>query len=80
MVRLWKKIARRRRTVAGSAPALRLDLDDSSPADLRRVIDELETAIAEREATNAFLRELLTERWFAADAAPARAPQVVEPR
>ena len=46
------------------------DLDNHSPADLRKVIDELERQMAEQEATNAFLRELLTERWFASDGSP----------
>jgi hypothetical protein len=35
-----------------------------SEADLRKVISDLELAIAEHERTNAFLRDLLTEKWF----------------
>lgn len=65
MIRMWKKLARRRGRAANTL-AGRQDVDENSPADLRRVIGELEDAIAEHEATNAFLRDLLTERWFAA--------------
>ena len=62
MIRMWKKFVRRT-PVIEPLPNLQ-DLDNSSPADLRQVINELEAAIAEHEATNAFLRDLLTERWF----------------
>lgn len=63
MSKLWKKIARRPQTAVALEPEAQ-DPDDSSPDELRRVIGELERAIAEHEATNAFLRDLLTERWF----------------
>ena len=65
MTRMWNKLARRRGRAANTL-AGRQDVDENSPADLRRVIRELEDAIAEHEATKAFLRDLLTERWFAA--------------
>ena len=45
-------------TLAGAHEA------DASETDLRKVISDLELAIAEHEQTNAFLRDLLTEKWF----------------
>ena len=63
MMKLLKKAARPRATPMASLSSAH-DLDHSSPAGLRQVISELEMAIAEHEATNAFLRDLLTERWF----------------
>ena len=63
MIRLWKKFARRPGVPMDLLPSGQ-DLDNSSPAELRQVIYELEAALAEHEATNAFLRDLLTQRWF----------------
>lgn len=69
MSKLWKKSLRRPQAAATTLPtATSPDPDEGSPDELRRVIDELERALAEQEATNAFLRDLLTERWFDSEA------------
>ena len=67
MITLLKRLARQPGEPMEPLSSRR-GLDESSSADLRQVIDELERAIAEHEATNAFLRDLLTERWFETEA------------
>ena len=63
MLRLLKKLAPAPSVSFADRPA-ETDFANSSADELRDVINDLETVIAEHEATNAFLRDLLAQRWF----------------